>query len=227
MSYATTANRPNPAAALGALGIPAGFGALLIVGLAVTVIPPDIIENPDTYDIEVVDIDPIVEPDPIEATAQPTTSTVTTVEPTIPVPTSSPSTWEPSVINDGAVSTLPGLGDGIGDVGPVEFNLPPPPPMFDPISAAPRGNPGGWITNDDYRPSWINRGMEGVASFTLNVDTNGRVSNCAITGSTGHSQLDTATCRLLTSRARFTPARDSSGAIVAGTYSSSVAWEIP
>ena len=152
---------------------------------------------------------------------------MTTPEPTIPLPSASPNTWEPTVINEGAVSTLPGLGDGIGEIGPVEFNVPPPPPMFDPVKAAPRGNPGGWITNSDYRPSWINRGFAGVAGFTLQIDANGRVTNCAITQSTGHAQLDTATCRLLRSRARFTPARDSSGAIVAGSYSSSVAWEIP
>ena len=226
MSYATTANRPNPVAALGALGIPAGVGVLLIVGLAVThvVAPPD--KPFEGRNIE-VKIDPIIEPDPVEQKTQRTNSQVTAPEPKITVPTSSPNTWEPTVINDGAISTLPGLDDGIGGVGPVEINIPPPPPSFDPVSAAPRGNPGGWITNNDYRASWINRGMEGVASFTLNVDTNGRVSNCAITGSTGYSHLDTATCRLLTSRARFTPARDSSGAIVAGTYSSSVAWEIP
>ena len=36
MSYATTASRPNPLAAVGALGVPASFGLILIAGLAVT-----------------------------------------------------------------------------------------------------------------------------------------------------------------------------------------------
>ncbi len=38
MNYASHNRRPNPAAMLGAIGIPAAFGALLVVGLAVKVV---------------------------------------------------------------------------------------------------------------------------------------------------------------------------------------------
>ena len=43
MTYASANRRPNPAALVGALGIPGAFGALLVVGLAVTVAttPPE------------------------------------------------------------------------------------------------------------------------------------------------------------------------------------------
>ncbi len=104
---------------------------------------------------------------------------------------------------------------------------PSPSPLADPIGAVPRGNPGGWVTTSDYRTRWINEGLTGIASFTLKIDASGKVSDCAITKSTGHDVLDGATCRLLERRARFTPARNGKGEKVAGTYSSSINWQIP
>jgi len=67
----------------------------------------------------------------------------------------------------------------------------------------------------------------GTVRFTLTIDGEGRISNCTITGSTGHSVLDRATCRLLEDRARFEPARDAAGNPVAGGYASAVNWTIP
>lgn len=232
MSYASTANRPDPRAALGAIGIPAGFGVLLITGLAVTggpiaIDPPLVAEE---YPVEVpveVDLDPVVVEESMTTEQTPTQSEP--VQPSAPAPRPETDfTFNNSV--SGPITDLPGFDGGLGTaVPPVDFGPPPPAPTpaFDPISAAPRGNPGNWIRNSDYRSSWINRGFEGVAGFTLDIDTNGRVSNCTITRSTGHSQLDDATCRLLRGRARFTAAKDASGNTVAGTFSSSVKWDIP
>jgi protein TonB len=52
------------------------------------------------------------------------------------------------------------------------------------------------------------------------------VTNCSVTSSSGSSALDAATCRLLTSRARFTPARDSSGNPTTDTVSARIVWRI-
>jgi len=95
------------------------------------------------------------------------------------------------------------------------------------IAVSPRTNPGSWITQSDYRTRWIAEGLSGTAGFTLKVDARGRVSDCTITGSTGHAVLDGATCRLLTRRARFNPARDSGGGKISGRYSGTISWEIP
>lgn len=102
-----------------------------------------------------------------------------------------------------------------------------PRPVFDPSPARPRGNPGLWVTVDDYRSSWINQEKTGTVRFRLEVGASGRVENCTITASSGHSELDAATCKLVTSRAKFDPAKDGTGAKVSGSYSNAVRWELP
>lgn len=223
MSYASTANRPNPVAALGALGIPAALGALMVVGLAVKVAVETKVPNPTGVTVKIDPPEELPEPQPDTA---PNTDPTTVQQPELtPTRPDSPITI---VVGPTAPIGKPRAIDGDWTVPlPLPEPAPLPSPTFDPISASPKGNPGGWITNDDYRPSWINRGFSGVANFTLVIDARGRVSRCSITGSTGHSALDEATCRLLERRARFEPAKDSSGNVVAGSYRSSVRWTIP
>ncbi|NNC71663.1 MAG: energy transducer TonB [Sphingomonadaceae bacterium] len=104
---------------------------------------------------------------------------------------------------------------------------PPPPPPSQAQAATPRGNPGRWVTNADYPSASIRANETGTAGFRLTVDANGRVSDCTITSSTGHSRLDAETCRQLQRRARFNPALNDAGNPTSGTYSSSIRWEIP
>jgi TonB family protein len=94
-------------------------------------------------------------------------------------------------------------------------------------AAKPRNNPGEWIRSRDYPKSALKENREGNVSFTLSVDTRGRVSNCSVTRSSGHADLDEATCDAVKRKARFEPARDSSGQAIMGTYSSSVGWQLP
>ncbi|HAU22142.1 MAG TPA: hypothetical protein DCS24_06025, partial [Erythrobacter sp.] len=96
-----------------------------------------------------------------------------------------------------------------------------------PAQATPRNDPGGWVTDADYRSRWIREERFGTASFRLEVGSNGRVSDCLITRSTGHTTLDRATCALITKRARFKPATNSSGKGIAGIYESSIRWVLP
>jgi protein TonB len=229
MNYVNTANRPNPAAIFGALGVPGAFGLLLVVGLAVTVVAPDeitILEGRNIPDVPEPEIEPTIEPDPPEVTA--TTEPVQEIPQYLPPP--SP---DPVITFTGMGTTpiegLPNLGSGIVEgIGTIDLGpITPPGPAFDPVAAIPRGNVGGWITDSDYRTSWINRDYSGVAGFALSIDARGRVTDCSITASTGHSALDQATCRLLERRARFNPAKDGNGNAVAGSFSSSVNWKIP
>lgn len=226
MSYVTAAKRPNPVAAMGALGVPAAFGALLVVGLAVTALPPE--KTKDVMGIFVPLDEPEVlpEPEPLpqtEPSSEPVTQQQTYTPPTRP---DTPYTFVAG--NSTPIGELVDPGPTVLKVDPVDFGpMTPPPPLFDPIAASPRGNPGNWVTNNDYRTSWINRGFEGSASFTLMIDARGRVSGCTITRSTGHSALDDATCSLLERRGRFDPAKDSSGNATSGTFRSSITWTIP
>ncbi|MEL6485932.1 MAG: energy transducer TonB [Pseudomonadota bacterium] len=227
MNYAAQSRAPNAGVLIGSLAIPVGVGALLITSLAVTYILPVPDENPEGFTVKPVPIDPppeTVEPErPVETSApQPKAPEFTAPTPPITLTPGPAITLEPHEPVDLGLIPIPsGIGEEIAAPGPA------PSPMADPIPAAPTGDTTRWITTSDYRTSWINRGFTGTASFTLEIDARGRVSDCTITGSTGHVVLDGATCRLLERRARFDPARDGAGDPIAGSYSSSVAWQIP
>lgn len=226
MNYASANHRPNPVALAGALGIPGAVGALLVVGLAVTV---TVVPAPPRPKGETIIEQPLPPPppEPVEPTNR--TNPNTSVNTILPPPPRGD--LLPVDLGQGpVVSTLPGTGDLIGPVGPVDFGIPEPTPSplpFKPVGAAPRGNPGNWVTNADYRPRWIRENLTGSARFTLAIDASGKVTGCTITRSTGHAELDAATCQLVTKRARFEAARDGNGKPVAGSYSNSVNWNIP
>ncbi len=73
----------------------------------------------------------------------------------------------------------------------------------------------------------VAQGIEGLARYRVIVGSNGRVSSCEITATSGDALLDSTACKLITRRARFDAATDGTGASVVGSYSGSVHWEIP
>jgi TonB family protein len=91
----------------------------------------------------------------------------------------------------------------------------------------PLGNPGDWVLTDDYPEAALAEERTGLVAFRLTVDGAGSVSACEVTESSGHDDLDTTTCALLTERAKFQPALDSNGKPVSGKYSNRVRWQIP
>ena len=99
--------------------------------------------------------------------------------------------------------------------------VPPPPPP--PKPATPRNNPGSWATSNDYPSRALREDREGTTSFRVTIGANGRVTNCQITGSSGHADLDAATCKNVTRRARFRKPSDGYGNV----YSNRVRWVIP
>lgn len=107
---------------------------------------------------------------------------------------------------------------------------PPAPPAPKPsqaVGAKPRGNPGDWVTTDDYPPGAIRNGEKGRTGFKLDIGTDGRVTNCTVTSSSGFSDLDQTACRQLQRRGRFSPAKDTAGNAIATSYTSSVLWQLP
>lgn len=227
MTYASHTRRPNPAALAGALGIPVAVGALLVVGLAVTVV---IAPEPPRLKGVTFTPAPLPPPPPQPDQAKPAnpntapTNTATTIPPRADMLPVDLGTSDP-------VTALPGTGELVGGgIDPVDIGVPGPAPsasLFKPVGAAPRGNPGRWVTDRDYRPRWINEDLSGTARFALTIDAAGKVTGCTVTRSTGHAALDAATCELVTKRARFEPARDAAGKPAAGSYSGSINWEIP
>ncbi|MFN3619596.1 energy transducer TonB [Sphingorhabdus sp.] len=91
----------------------------------------------------------------------------------------------------------------------------------------PRGNPGLWVTMNDYPSVALQKEMEGISGFSLIVGPDGSVSDCMITSSSGFSELDEATCTNVKRRARFEPAVDASGNLTTGKYANRVRWKIP
>jgi protein TonB len=61
----------------------------------------------------------------------------------------------------------------------------------------------------------------------VSVGPDGRVTNCEITSSSGHADLDAETCKLITRRARFTPGKDRAGNPTGGSNSNRIRWQIP
>jgi protein TonB len=69
----------------------------------------------------------------------------------------------------------------------------------------------GEILPSDYPRSLGNAGIGGRVGVTFTVETNGRVTDCRVTRSSGVPALDALTCRLMTERFRFRPSTDRYG----------------
>lgn len=104
---------------------------------------------------------------------------------------------------------------------------PPPPPASQASAAQAKGDRRGWITADDYPSRALRTGEEGSVGITVRIGADGRVSDCAVTASSGSPQLDEATCRLYQRRARYAPARDDAGRPAAATITDRIRWTIP
>lgn len=121
-------------------------------------------------------------------------------------------------------------------------SVPTPPPVFVPTPTAPpappppprvsqaaglKGNPAQYFSSDNYPPAAARAGAQGRVVAKLNVGTDGRVSGCQITTSSGNSDLDDTTCRIARSRIKFTPAKDEAGQPLASVYTLPVRWVLP
>ena len=102
-----------------------------------------------------------------------------------------------------------------------------PAPRVQPRAAAPRGNPGSWATTNDYPSRALREERAGTTGFRLTVGADGRATGCTVTSSSGHNDLDEATCSNVMRRARFTPATDGEGQPTTGSYSGRIRWVIP
>ncbi len=91
----------------------------------------------------------------------------------------------------------------------------------------PAGNPGIWVTTNDYPPFALSEEREGVVGFSLMIGRDGKVTSCDITSSSGSPDLDSTACLLITQRARFSPAKDARGKTQIGRYANRVRWQIP
>ena len=83
------------------------------------------------------------------------------------------------------------------------------------------------FNGSDYPPEAARNHWQGEVRAELTVDTAGRVSACKIIQSSGYQVLDDATCKILSERARFEPARDSLGnAVVDEMTTPGITWSM-
>lgn len=130
----------------------------------------------------------------------------------------------------------------IGQSGAVPPAPPPPPRRLDPVQAPapsptygpdrsrrvrPRGNPGLWVTTDDYPSRALREEREGVVTVQLGVGPSGRAFTCGIRLSSGSVDLDEAACRNIIRRARFEPELDGNGQARVALWPIAVRWAIP
>ena len=101
----------------------------------------------------------------------------------------------------------------------------PPPPPRQSQARSLTGSLQGLFSADDYPPSALDNNEQGTVTVNLTIGPSGRVTGCSPSGSAS-STLKSATCRLVTSRARFSPAQDANGNPTTSSYSQSIVWRI-
>lgn len=81
-------------------------------------------------------------------------------------------------------------------------------------------------TPNDYPATAIRRGEQGIVDMILDVDQNGKVTNCQVANSSGYDDLDAVSCKTAR-RPRYEPARDAHGNSVAAHIFTQAVWSLP
>lgn len=115
---------------------------------------------------------------------------------------------------------------------PIEQIVLPPPPPPQPAAktidkARAKGDLRSQVFDSDYPASAIRNEEQGTTRFRLQVNAEGRVTECSVVASSGSAALDSATCRIMKSRAKFFPARDSEGNATTDIVTAGIKWVLP
>lgn len=171
--------------------------------------PPPVVEQPK----------PKATPDKAEGAAgkKAEPSPIVAPEPKIPAPSPVPAA---PVAGTGSATTAGAADRGNG-----------------PGAGGSGGGPGGG-GGGTYAPQWLSGGIRdsdypadlkrarvgGTVSVRFTVLATGRIAGCRVARSSGSGQLDALTCRLLTERLRFVPAKDGSGRAVPYELGNDLSW---
>jgi protein TonB len=94
------------------------------------------------------------------------------------------------------------------------------------VPAQPKAKLASLFSVEDYPSEAFRNRHEGTVGFRLQVGADGRVKDCAIMSSSGFASLDSTTCRLLTLRARFSPALDRLGRPTTDSAVGQINWRL-
>lgn len=84
----------------------------------------------------------------------------------------------------------------------------------------------GRLRDSDYPRAAGEAGAGGTVSVRYVVWTDGRVTECEVTKSSGNATLDETTCRLIRERFRFEPSRDARGRAVPSVIVENHSWSV-
>lgn len=101
---------------------------------------------------------------------------------------------------------------------------PPAPPAIAPTAPQPIARTFA-VSEDDYPDASRRAGEEGVTGVRVTVGTDGRVSACTVTRSSGFSRLDERACQIAERRWRFKPATQN-GQPVEATINRNYRWQL-
>lgn len=91
----------------------------------------------------------------------------------------------------------------------------------------PKSNPQDWIRSGDYPRTQLQKGQIAIIQFRLNIDTNGRATDCFIQRSIGDEAFDKAVCNNLLKRSEFNPALDNDGNPMDSYFIDKVRFQLP
>jgi protein TonB len=105
---------------------------------------------------------------------------------------------------------------------------PPPPPAVDRSRGVTPQGQSSWARRiqDNYPSRALNEGVEGRVGVSVTVTPQGRATGCSVTSSSGSSVLDQAACRGMESYARFNPALDRDGNPIAGSFRTTIVYQL-
>ena len=212
MAYANEGMSKNRMIALGLVALLHVFlGYAFVTGLALKAVKA-IVQPLETVNVE-EDAPPPEEPPP------PPPKDIE-IPPFVPPP-------EVSVAQDAPTNAIT-TQSAVPQPEPPRYVAPPAPPapapLAAPTAATPKGR-GNTFSDDDF-PDASRRAEEaGVTRVSYTVGTDGKVSACNVTQSSGFPRLDDATCKIIMRRFRFNPAtRD--GQPVVENKTQPVRWQL-
>lgn len=86
----------------------------------------------------------------------------------------------------------------------------------------------GEVVFNNYPPRALKAGEQGMVGFLITIDKDGEPTECRVTHTSGHPQLDQETCALISNHGVFKPVRDANGRLVRVARSEGfVNWQIP
>ncbi len=193
------------------------LGYAIVTGLAYNVIKKSI-QDLKTFDVEEQP------PPPEEPPPPPKDMPKVPPPPTMPPPMVRMQEAPPQTIIQQVAPTPPPYIPPVAPAAPA----PPPPPRKVQSAQSAKGDLRSLFSTDDYPASALAAGVGGTAQAELTIGADGRVVGCNLIRSTGNGALDSATCNILRRRAKFTPARDSSGNATTDTVRTpTITWVVP